>query len=365
MSKMREFGNQLYSGEKSFDFIGRRKIWYIVAAFAVILAIVLPILRGGFNFGIEFRGGSEFRLTNSQGLSQNVAVDAVQSVVPLAQVSVTNVGVSDLRIQTQQLEDVESEAVRLALAEAFSIDSSLVASSFIGPNWGAEITRQALIGLAVFLLIVSILMAFYFRSWKMSAAALVALAHDLVFTLGVYAAVGFEVTPAAVIGFLTILAYSLYDTVVVFDKVKENTRGILAQSRLNYREAANLALNQTIVRSINTSIVALLPVAAILIVGVGILQAGTLKDLALALFVGIAAGTYSSIFIATPFLVQLKERQPEIQALMRRVHARRSNAGVDGPEAMKVSGNPNLGNQVSQAGPRTQPKRFTRSKRKK
>jgi preprotein translocase subunit SecF len=199
----------------------------------------------------------------------------------------------------------------------------------------------------------------------MAAAAIVALLHDLLITIGVYAITGFEVTPATVIGILTILGYSLYDTVVVFDKVKENSRGIIAQSRLNYRESANLALNQTLIRSINTSIVALLPVAAILIVGVGILQAGTLKDLALALFVGIAAGTYSSIFIATPFLVQLKERQPEIQALSRRVHARRVNAGTDGPEAMKISGDTGLANQVLPAGPRTQPKRFTRSKRKK
>jgi preprotein translocase subunit SecF len=199
----------------------------------------------------------------------------------------------------------------------------------------------------------------------MAAAAIVALLHDLLITIGIYAITGFEVTPATVIGILTILGYSLYDTVVVFDKVKENSRGIIAQSRLNYRESANLALNQTLIRSINTSIVALLPVAAILIVGVGILQAGTLKDLALALFVGIAAGTYSSIFIATPFLVQLKERQPEIQALSRRVHARRSNAGTDGPEAMKISGDTGLANQVLPAGPRTQPKRFTRSKRKK
>ncbi|MEY2825815.1 MAG: protein translocase subunit SecF [Actinomycetota bacterium] len=323
MSKMREFGNQLYSGEKSFDFIGRRKIWYIVAAFAVILAIVLPILRGGFNFGIEFRGGSEFRLTNSQGLSQNVAVDAVQSVVPLAQVSVTNVGVSDLRIQTQQLEDVESEAVRLALAEAFSIDSALVASSFIGPNWGAEITRQALIGLAVFLLIVSILMAFYFRSWKMSAAALVALAHDLVFTLGVYAGVGFEVTPAAVIGFLTILAYSLYDTVVVFDKVRENTLDIELSETRTFGEAVNLAVNQTLVRSINTSVVSVLPVAAILFIGSVLLGAGTLRDISLALFVGTIVGTYSSIFLAAPVYVHLREREPALKAAAERVMAAR------------------------------------------
>lgn len=323
MSKMRELGNQLYSGETSFNFVGRRKIWYVVALVVVALSVTLPIVRGGFNFGIEFRGGSEFRLTNSQNLSQAVAVDAVQSIVPLAQVSVTTVGTNDLRIQTQQLGDTESEAVRLALAEAYGLDSSLVASSFIGPNWGAEITRQALIGLGVFLLIVSILMALYFRSWKMSAAALIALAHDLVFTLGIYAGVGYEVTPAAVIGFLTILAYSLYDTVVVFDKVRENTQDIELSETRTFGEAVNLAVNQTLVRSVNTSVVSVLPVASILFIGSIILGAGTLRDISLALFVGTIVGTYSSIFLAAPVYVHLREREPALKAAAERVMAAR------------------------------------------
>lgn len=323
MSRMRQLGNQLYSGEKSFDFVGKRKIWYAVAAVVVLLSIALPLLRGGFNFGIEFRGGSEFRLTNTQNISQTVAVDAVQSIVPLAQVSVTSVGVNDLRIQTQQLADEESEAVRLALAEAYGLESSLVASSFIGPNWGAEITRQALIGLGVFLLIVSLLMAFYFRSWKMSAAALIALAHDLVFTLGIYAGVGYEVTPAAVIGFLTILAYSLYDTVVVFDKVRENTQDIELSETRTFGEAVNLAVNQTLVRSINTSVVSVLPVAAILFIGSLLLGAGTLRDISLALFVGTIVGTYSSIFLASPVYVHLRERESALKAAADRVLAAR------------------------------------------
>ncbi len=323
MSKMREFGNQLYSGERSFNFVGRRKLWYVFAAVAVTLAIVLPILRGGFNFGIEFRGGSEFRLTNSQSLEQTVAVDAVQSVVPGAQVTVSTVGAADLRIQTEQLADDESEAVRIALAEAFGIDSAQVASSFVGPNWGAEITRQALIGLAVFLVIVSLLMALYFRSWKMSAAALVALAHDLVFTLGVYAGVGFEVTPAAIIGFLTILGYSLYDTVVVFDKVRENTADIELSETRTFGEAVNLAVNQTLVRSINTSVVSVLPVAAILFIGSLLLGAGTLRDISLALFVGTIVGTYSSVFLAAPVYVHLREREPALKAAAEKVLASR------------------------------------------
>lgn len=323
MSKMREFGNQLYSGERSFNFVGRRKIWYSVAVVAVILSIALPILRGGFNFGIEFRGGSEFRLTNSQSLQQSVAVDAVQSIVPSAQVTVTTVGESDLRIQTEQLGDEQSEQVRLALAEAFGIDSSLVASSFIGPNWGAEITRQALIGLVTFLVIVSLLMALYFRSWKMSAAALIALAHDLIFTLGVYAGVGFEVTPAAIIGFLTILGYSLYDTVVVFDKVRENTADIALSETRTFGEAVNLAVNQTLVRSINTSVVSVLPVAAILFIGSLLLGAGTLRDISLALFVGTIVGTYSSVFLAAPVYVHLREREPALKAAAEKVLAAR------------------------------------------
>ncbi len=323
MSKMREFGNQLYSGERSFNFVGRRKIWYTVAAVAVILSIALPVLRGGFNFGIEFRGGSEFRLTNAQSLQQSVAVDAVHSVVPTVQVTVTTVGEADLRIQTEQLGDEQSEQVRLALAEAFGIDSSLVASSFIGPNWGAEITRQALIGLFVFLGIVSLLMAFYFRSWKMSAAALIALAHDLVFTLGVYAGVGFEVTPAAIIGFLTILGYSLYDTVVVFDKVRENTADIELSETRTFGEAVNLAVNQTLVRSINTSVVSVLPVAAILFIGSLLLGAGTLRDISLALFVGTIVGTYSSVFLAAPVYVHLREREPALKAAAEKVLASR------------------------------------------
>jgi preprotein translocase subunit SecF len=323
MSRMREFGNKLYSGERSIDFVGKRKIWYAIAAVVVILSVALPLFRGGFNFGIEFRGGSEFRLTNSQSLQQSVAVDAVQSIVPGAQVSVTTVGAEDLRIQTQQLEDEQSEAVRLALAEAFDMDSASVASSFIGPNWGAEITRQALIGLFVFLGIVSLLMAFYFRSWKMSAAALLALAHDLIFTIGVYAGVGFEVTPAAVIGFLTILAYSLYDTVVVFDKVRENTLGVELSESRTFGEAVNLAVNQTLVRSINTSVVSVLPVAAILFIGSILLGAGTLRDISLALFVGTIVGTYSSVFLAAPIYVHLREREPALKAAADKVLASR------------------------------------------
>jgi preprotein translocase subunit SecF len=323
MTSLKTIGNQLYSGERSFDFVGKRKLWYTIAALAVILSVLLPILRGGFNFGIEFRGGSEFRLTNSQQLPLTLAEDVVSGIVAGAQVSVTEVGTSDIRIQTEQLADVESEEVRLALAEAYGVQDSEVASSFIGPNWGADVTQQAITGLIVFLALVSLLMAFYFRSWKMSVAALVALAHDLILTAGVYAGVGFEVTPAAVIGFLTILSYSLYDTVVVFDKVRENTLEIEYSETRTFAEMVNLAVNQTLVRSINTSVVAVLPVAAILFIGSVLLGAGTLRDIALALFVGTIVGTYSSIFLAAPVYVHLRENEAQLKAAAEKVEANR------------------------------------------
>jgi preprotein translocase subunit SecF len=323
MTSFKQIGNELYSGERSFDFVGRRKIWYTIGAVLVILSVLLPIVRGGFNFGIEFRGGSEFRLTNSQQLSLDLAEQAIHSVVPEVVVVTTEVGVSDIRIQTEQLEDVESEAARLALAEAYQVDGSAVASSFIGPNWGADVTRQALTGLIVFLILVSLLMAFYFRSWKMSAAALIALAHDLILTIGVYAGVGFEITPAAVIGFLTILSYSLYDTVVVFDKVRENTLDVEFSETRTFAEMVNLAVNQTLVRSINTSIVAVLPVASILFVGATLLGAGTLRDIALALFVGTIVGTYSSIFLAAPVYVHLRENEAKLKSAADKVAANR------------------------------------------
>ena len=324
MSKLREIGNQLYSGERSYDFVGKRKLWYTIGVIAVILAIALPIARGGFNFGIEFRGGSEFRLTNSQSLPQRLATDVIQQIRPGVQVNVTGVGANDLRIQTEQLEDTESEAARLALGEAFSVPAEEVASSFIGPNWGADVTRQALTGLVVFLALVSLLMAFYFRSWKMSVAALLALAHDLILTAGVYAAVGFEVTPAAVIGFLTILSYSLYDTVVVFDKVRENTLEIEYSETRTFGEMVNLAVNQTLVRSVNTSVVAVLPVASILFIGSLVLGAGTLRDIALALFVGTIVGTYSSIFLAAPIYAHLRENEPKLKEAREKVLASRA-----------------------------------------
>jgi preprotein translocase subunit SecF len=309
MSKLKDVGNDFYSGKRSLDIVGRRKVFYLIGIAVVIASILVPIVKGGFNFGIEFRGGSEFRIEGVASTSQQIAVEAVQSVEPGSQPLVTTVGLDAVRIQTEQLDDIASEEVRIALATAYGVESGAVTSSFIGANWGADVTEKAFIALIVFLVVVSLLMALYFRTLKMSVAALVALFHDVVITLGIYALVGFEITPAAVIGFLTILGYSLYDTVVVFDKVRENTIDVEFSETTTFASQVNLAINQTLVRSVNTSVVAVLPVAAILFVGATSIGAGTLRDISLALFIGIIAGTYSSVFLAGPLYVDLRSRE--------------------------------------------------------
>lgn len=329
MSRLTTFGNALYTGEKSFDFVGNRVRWYSIGVTVVVLAIVITILRGGFTFGIEFRGGSEFRVSAPASLSEQIATDTVTAVAGIgSNPRISIVGGDSVRVQTEQLTDEQTTLLRGDLAEAYSVDIEQVTASFIGATWGQDITRQALIGLFVFLILVSLVMALYFRTWKMSVAALTALAHDLILTAGVYGVLGYEITPAAVIGLLTILGYSLYDTVVVFDKVRENTAQDGEESRRTFAESVNLAVNQTLVRSINTSVVAVLPVGSILFIGSVLLGAGTLRDIALALFIGMLAGTYSSIFIAAPLYVHLRENEPENKKQGRRVREARPASGA-------------------------------------
>lgn len=327
-----QWGNDLYAGRRSYDIVGRRRIWFTVSAILVVLSALL-LVKPGLNPGIEFRGGSEFVVSGVEDRDQQLAIDTVLAIAPEESPQVTNLGADSMRIQTAELTNDEVEEVATALASAFDVPVENVTSQFIGPTWGKDISQKAITGILVFLLFVSIVMTIYFRNWRMAAAALIALAHDLIVTVGVYAAVGWEVTPATVIGFLTILGYSIYDTVVVFDKVRENTHGVLDQKRFTYAEQANLAVNQTLVRSINTSVVALLPVGAILFVGAVILGAGTLRDIALALFVGMAIGTYSSVFLATPAEVALREREPKIKEHTAAVLAARAQGGVTGGDA--------------------------------
>ena len=327
MSKLSQFGHKLYTGEVSYNFVAKRRRWYVISAILMIVSIASIGVRG-MQWGIEFEGGADFQVqatVTDQTVSQFTDAVTNSGVPDLTEASVTTIGSNQVRIQTRTLDPVaEVPKVRAAIAEEAGVSTDEVAYSLIGASWGGQITDRALIALGVFLLLVTLVIWAYFRNWKMSIAALVALLHDLVLTIGIYALVGFTVTPATVIGVLTILGYSLYDTVVVFDKVRENVRDLTSSARQTYSEAANLAVNQVLVRSINTTIIGVLPVAALLFAGAFILGEGPLKDLALALFVGMISGAYSSIFIATPMLAQFKEREPEMQKLTKRVLARRA-----------------------------------------
>lgn len=326
MASFSQFGNDLFSGRRQIDFVGRRKTWYLVSL--VLLLVALGGLLGrGMNFSLEFTGGSEVRVENvaSTANFDQKARDAVhQATGADDNLIVTKLGDHTVRVQAEKLGSGNSDVtdrVSTALARTFNVKQSDVTSSYIGPSWGQTVTSKAIRALIVFLVLVSIVLAIYFRTWTMAVAALVALLHDLVFTVGIYALTGIEVSPASMIGFLTILGYSIYDTVVVFDKVRENATDAFSTGRRSFAQAANYAVNQTLVRSINTSVVALLPIAAILVVGFTLLGPGTLLDIALALFVGIAVGTYSSIFIATPLLVTLRNREPAVKELAKRASA--------------------------------------------
>jgi len=390
MSRFSNFGNDLYTGKRSIDFVGRQKTWYAVSAILLVLATI-GLLGRGLNIGLEFRGGSEFRISSVTDFNsfEARAKAALNTVNPGSNIIVTKT-TDSVRLQTEKFQSTAlTDKVKSALAREFKVGVNSVSANTIGPSWGASVSQQALTALIWFLVLVSLVLAAYFRTWKMSLAALIALAHDLVITVGIYALAGFEITPASVIGFLTILGYSLYDTVVVFDKVRENTREAEGNGRLSYSQAANQAVNQTLVRSINTSVVALLPVASILGIGYFLLGPGTLLDLSLALFVGIAVGTYSSIFIATPVLADLREREPAMMELKKRAtryqaaQARKAGAvpadndsqeqdGANGTGA-RESAHASAGGGSSpaprpihpyvQSGPRNQPRRPPKSKR--
>ncbi len=326
MGKLSRLGNALYEGDVSVDFVGRRMLWYSASALIVLVAVA-GLWFKGLNLGIEFEGGVEYRVAMTAGGADQSAVEEIRDAVvntgiDSASAPIVNTSGTDIiRVQTEPVTTDQAEQISQAIQEAAGIEQGEISQNAIGATWGEQVADRALIGLLVFTVLVVLFIWAYFREWKMSAAAIVALIHDVVITVGVYALSGFEVTPATVTGVLTILGFSLYDTVVVFDKVRENTKN-LARSRQTYRQAANLAVNQTLVRSINTSIVALLPVGALLYAGVVTLGSGALKDLALSLFVGMAAGAYSSIFIATPLLVQLKELEPGVKQGDARAKAR-------------------------------------------
>src|SRR5271169_2284828 len=319
MSRLGQIGGKLYRGEVSINFVGRQRLWYAISGLILVISIVALLVRG-LDFSVEFKGGAVFTFpAPSASLSQvqNTVSDGGVSGAVVQQVHGQTNG---WQVQTKALTGAETIALENTLAK-LGVNTDNISVTTVGPSWGSQITSKAIEALIAFLIVIVLYLSIAFE-WKMAIAAFIALLHDLVIATGIYALAGFQVSPATVIGLLTILGYSLYDTVVVFDKVRENTAGLLGGARTTYSQAANLALNQTLVRSINTSLIALLPVAAILFVGGGLLGAGELKDLALVLFVGMLSGTYSSIFIATPVLADLKEREPQYKALAKRVSVR-------------------------------------------
>ncbi|GAB2586177.1 protein translocase subunit SecF [Streptomyces capparidis] len=331
MSRLGNLGERMYRGEVSYDFVGKKKRWFALSLL-ITIAAVIGLFTPGLKMGIEFSGGAVFTVAKTdKSISQEDARVAGEKASGHTAI-VQKLGNGKLRVQMSELDTAEADRAKKEFAADLGVRPQDVDAQVIGPSWGEEISRKAWQGLGIFLVLVVIYLAIAFE-WRMAIAALLALIHDITITVGVYALVGFEVTPGTVIGLLTILGYSLYDTVVVFDTIKENTKKITSQSRLTYSEAANHGLNQTLVRSINTSVVALLPVAALLFVGGGLLGAGMLNDIALSLFIGLAAGAYSSIFIATPLLALLKEQQPEMKNLAKRVAARRASDRAKGRDS--------------------------------
>ncbi|NRQ32050.1 protein translocase subunit SecF [Nonomuraea sp. NN258] len=322
-------GRRLYRGEIDVDFVGKWRLWYSLSAFLLIVSIA-GLLINGLNLGVEFKGGSVFSFP-----AKTAAVEDVRATFKDAGVHqvIAQTAGERWRVTTEALPENTLNTVQSAVAKEFSVPVNQINVQLIGPSWGGEVSTKAWIGLGVFMLAIILYLSMAFEP-KMALAAIVALIHDLVITAGVYAWSGFEVTPATLLGFLTILGYSLYDAVVVFDMIKEVTAKLGTTSKQTYSMAANNALNHTLIRSLNTSLVAILPVAAILFIGTTLLGAGTLKDLSLALFVGMIVGTYSSLCVATPLLVTLKEREPKYQAIARRLAAT-GGSGKGGPKGPK------------------------------
>jgi preprotein translocase subunit SecF len=339
---------RLYTGTGAFEIVGNRKRWYTIIGGIVLIAIASIVLRG-FSLGIDFEGGTRIQFPAAEGVTTEHVEQVYTDAIGSEPVSVQTVGSGDsstIQIRSEALDAGQIVTVQNALFDAFHPEDrdgvpskNAISVADVSETWGSQITKKALIALAVFLVIVSVYIAIRFER-DMAIAGIVALFFDMVVTAGVYSLIGLEVTPATVIGFLTILGFSLYDTVVVFDKVDENTRGVLHLTRRTYAEQANLAVNQTLMRSINTTVISILPVIGLLVVAVGLLGVGTLKDLAVVQLVGIVVGAFSSIFFATPMLVSIKERWGPVAAHTKKVLARRSalSGGATAAEAATLAG---------------------------
>jgi preprotein translocase subunit SecF len=329
---------RLYTGTGAFDIIGRRKLWFAISGLILAIAIASIAIRG-FTFGIDFEGGTKVSMPVT-GASGTVTVQQVEDVFsrtigeePQSVVTVGSGGSATVQIRSETLTNDQTEQLRTALFDAFQPKGAdgqpskqAISDSAVSETWGDQITKKALIALVVFVVLVAIYIAVWYERY-MAIAALTAMFYTIITTAGVYSLVGWEVTPATVIGLLTILGFSLYDTVVVFDKVEENTRGFEHTTRRTYAEQANLGINQTFMRSINTSLISVLPILALIVIAVWLLGVGMLKDLALVQLVGVFTGAYASIFFATPLLVSLRERTEMVRTHTRRVLRRRQAAG--------------------------------------
>jgi preprotein translocase subunit SecF len=332
---------RLYHGETAIDFIGRTKTWFTISGVLILVSLIALFTRG-LNYGIDFKGGVVWEVP-AHNVSVSKAHDAIDGLglTDAKIVTLTTKGEgTTLRIQAEALKDPAKERAREQqvadkLSQLTGADVDEVSITSVGASWGSEISRKAVKALIVFLIAITIYISIRFE-WRMAIPTLAALLHDIVITVGIYALVGFPVTPATVVALLTILGYSIYDGIVVFDKVDENTRLVSSAGRMTYSDMVNLSLNQTMMRSLNTSITAMLPIASLLIIGSGLLGATTLEDFALALLIGLASGAYSSIFIASPLLAVLKEREPRYRDLRKRIEARGVRAAVTSP-AMAAS----------------------------
>lgn len=312
MKRFFEFGNRLHSGETSIPFVGKGKLWLSIATVLVILSLLIPVV-GGFNLGIAFRGGSEFEISNVKSNDPQPGIDATNKTVGHAEANGVPRSDTSVRIETRQLSDEEMQQVRESLIDAYDVSNEDVTSNFVGPLWGQDITNKMARALVIFVVISMIVMALYFRTWKMSLAAIAGLFFVMITTMGIYSASGFEVTPEAVIGFLTVLSFSLYDTVVVFDKIRETTKGFEDNRKQTFSSLVELGVNQTTVRSINTTAIGALPIGAILFIGVFLLGAGTLTDIALSLFVGTIVATGSTLFVASPLYAVLRGTEEKVR----------------------------------------------------
>ncbi len=309
--------NRLYEGRTNYEFIRNWKRWAMLSSALIIIGLLTLGLRG-FNLGIEFKGGTVWELKRNEMSVRGAtsAFNSVSSEKPVVQL----LGSDKITVKGLKSTEDERAKVSAALAKKAGVKVSDVNVTFVGPSWGKDVSRKALQALIIFFLVIATYISLRFE-WKMAAAALVAVVHDILITVGFYALSGFEVSPATVIAFLTILGFSLYDTIVVFDKVRENAR-IFGSGKLAYTDIVNLSMNQVLMRSLNTSFVAILPVTSMLILGVGVLGAVAIRDFALALLIGLLIGAYSSIFVASPLLALLKEREPGWTAIRSKLGGR-------------------------------------------